>query len=278
MKENIHQNRLKAKVVFQITPKSSGLLAFANGDIQLDLPDKSGSYQKLVQAVAKFANEFVIQNFPGSLSYFKSSGMLTASSGTSHFIYYCVYADDQAIENKVLIEVEKACRQFLGEIYDVNQNDFFSVDMPKTNTPWPEEIQNIAEDFKKRNKNFDLNNPVAITSDLNPTPVNIVAQIKATTISSDLESQPYQINALAEGYKITPKKIFVNEVLFDSTVSKEIGLIADNIEVFKKAKELISNNQFLTVRIVEKLAKDSLKKVKYFDEIEVWEGPKGLLC
>ena len=115
-------------------------------------------------------------------------------------------------------------------------------------------------------------------SDINPEPVSLVAKIKSTTVSSSLEAEPYKINALAEGFKIIPKKIFVYEILFDSSTSKEIILIAENIEVFNKAKEIIANNRFLRVRIIERLASDSLKKVKYFDEIEVWEGPKGPLC
>jgi len=271
--------------VFRLMPESVGLPAHSNGDIVLEMPEKNKQYIDLVKTIAEFANEFMIERHQGVMCYFKSSGMLRASTGSYNYVFYDVYTNNLNAPDEVLRDVSNACKKQFSEKFEMDsdiQIDAFKpqektfddiemdVDFPKATS--------LRESFIKNNKSFNLTTPVSISSDFDQEPVKVTGTIKPPkSKTADERGKSYSAHYLYEGCIVSQKVIYAYEVLFNGKRGNRETFKIDNDQLFDRVVEGPPRNKFFKAKISVSKTTDSNQQSKYIKEFETWEGPKGQL-
>lgn len=264
-----------SKSVFQIAPDTSGIRAFANGDIPLELPEKNRFYLGLISTVTDFANIFVKENYPDTLIDFYDSGLLR-STENRHHVYYAVLTVAHDASEEIFKKIEQACIRFFSMIYDIHQPDLFNeIDFNKAQEPAFESpaIKELAENFIKQNKKNDLTAPITISSDLGTSSFKVTGQIKAPAVRSEGDIGSYEAKYYFEAIFLNGQKVKATPINFAWSKGETEVLIADSDVVFKKLRKIFSENNYFKGQVVERARRDKNGKVKYLTEVEPWDGP-----
>src|SRR5690554_5278449 len=268
-----------SKSVFQIAPDTSGIRAFANGDIPLELPEKNRFYLGLISTVTDFANIFVKENYPDTLIDFYDSGLLR-STENRHHVYYAVLTVAHDASEEILKRIEQACLRFFNKIYAVQHSDLFNkIDLKEDQTPAFESpaIKELAENYIKKNKKNDLTAPITISSDYSKDSFKVTGQIKAPAVRSEGDIGSYEAKYYFEAIFLSGQKVKATPINFEWSKGETEFLIAENNTVFNNLRNIFSENNYFKGKVVERARRDKNGKIKYLTEVEAWSGPTGSL-
>src|SRR5690554_2072146 len=281
-----YQKEKSQYIAFELLPGNFNISPFINGYIPISLkPEKNAFLSEIVQAVAKFGNEYVIEKHKGKLIIFNFGEALSPNGHEDYNYRHIVYSKDTKIDVDIKKDIEMAMFKFSLSLTDSNsviQQDIFNSDsrselLDSVDIEF-KEAKVVSDEFIKKNNGKRFGESISVISENFNVPINLGHTIRSPIIKNiTQDNSVYEALCTYKKADFASNKIEVTIIEDNKPETRMTTFHLEDAPVMDKFKASIMESKFINVKYKKQVTSAASKDKLIAVDITPSDGPKGTL-
>lgn len=283
---NKSQKEQSQYIAFELLPGNFNISPFINGYIPISLkPEKNAFLSEIVQAVAKFGNEYVIEKHKGKLIIFNFGEALSPNGREDYQYRHIVYSKDTKIDEDIKKDIEIAMFKFGLSLTDSNsviQQDIFNSDsrselLDSVDIEF-KEAKAVSDEFIKKNNGKRFGESISVISENFNVPINLGHTIRSPIIKNiTSDDSVYEDLCIYSKADFAKNKIEAAIIKDNKPETNKTTFQLEDASVMDQFKASIVGSKFINVKYRRQVTSDNQKAKLIAINIAPSDGPKGTL-